>query len=41
MSIIIVGVGDDDFSYMHKLDDLKEVKKRASAELIDKVRDIT
>lgn len=42
ISIIIIGVGDDDFSYMKKLDDVEEVRKHAKTpELKATVRDIT
>lgn len=40
MSIIIVGVGDEDFSYMHILDNVEEIRKHAREDLKEKVRDI-
>jgi inosine/xanthosine triphosphate pyrophosphatase family protein len=40
MSIIIVGVGDEDFSYMHILDNVEEIKKHAKEDIKAKVRDV-
>jgi hypothetical protein len=41
ISIIIIGVGDDDFSYMHKLDNVDEVRKHAKTDQKkDCVRDV-
>ena len=40
MSIIIIGIGDENFSYMHKLDNKEEIRKHAHANVKSKVRDI-
>ena len=40
VSIVVVGVGDENFSYMHILDDPEEIKKHAKPEFKDKVRDV-
>jgi hypothetical protein len=32
ISIIIIGVGDDDFSMMHRLSNIEEVKKNIKSE---------
>lgn len=40
MSIIIIGIGDENFSYMHKLDDVEEIRKHAKPEVKNQVRDI-
>ena len=39
MSIVIIGVGDDDFSIMNKLQNIEEVRKYAKAEV--EVRQVT
>lgn len=42
MSVIIIGIGDEDFSSMHKLDNLEEIKKHISDENVkQKLRQIT
>lgn len=41
MSIIIVGIGDENFSYMKILDNIDEIRKHAKGDLKDHVRDIT
>ena len=40
VSIVVVGVGDENFSNMHILDDPREIKKYANPKFADKVRDI-
>lgn len=40
MSIIIVGVGDENFSLMHKLDNVEEIRKHAKPDIKSLVRDI-
>jgi hypothetical protein len=35
MSVIIVGVGDENFKYMHTLDDLNQIKKKADPKIVD------
>jgi hypothetical protein len=41
MSIVIIGIGDENFSYMKTLDNLDEIRKHAKGDLKDHVRDIT
>jgi hypothetical protein len=41
ISIIIVGISDENFSYMHKLDSLEEIRKHAPETLKPTVRNIT
>jgi hypothetical protein len=41
MSIIVIGVGDENFQYMRVLDDVKNIRKHAAESIKDKVRDVT
>jgi hypothetical protein len=40
ISIVVIGIGDENFSYMHILDNPEEIKKHATPAFKDKVRDI-
>ena len=41
ISIIIAGVGDENFKLMHQLDDVNVIRKNAPENIKDQVRDIT